>query len=348
MRIVVRKILLSFVVALILSLTLAFVALTLFRDHLVQFLTVNKPVTNEYLVVEGWVDDLVLDSAARIFEAGRYAGIVVTGSAIESEYLMSTNGLLEYSFQNEQMQVDAGDTVLVCVRGTPVLNIYPFFVVQLNGNTCYEGFASEVWQDHPIVLDTTLQVNELGIYFGNDEFLGDEDRNLHIKHVMIGGRVIPARSKYSHRYASKDQEKLHPTPTNFKSVAGISAYKLEQNGVSGEQIIVLPSPASERHRTLASAWAVKQWLQESGLPQTTSLNILSESIHSRRSYILYQSILKENSHEIGIISVSLLNERYLGFNIGTEDIIKELAGSFYYRFLLNKRRLAKRISSGSN
>jgi hypothetical protein len=346
MRRLLRWIVISFVVLMVLCTAAVALSLALFRENLIQYLSVNQSVPDEYLVVEGWVDDLVLDSAVRIFESGEYLKIIATGSSIDPDFLMSTNGLLEFQLKDEKISLQRGDSIRVCLKGTPVLGIYPSVTILINGESCYEGFASANWSDHVVVMDKALQIDELGIYFGNDDFLGNEDRNLHIRSITLDGRVIPARSEYSFQYDKSDQAKQFPSPTNFHSVAAICAHKLELRGIPGDRIVVLPSPKYERTRTLSSAYAVSQWISSSALPETTCLNIMSESIHSRRSYILYRMALKKDTGHIGIISIALEKERYLGFTIDNRDIIRELAGTFYYRFLFNKRRFEKRISAG--
>jgi len=187
-----------------------------------------------------------------------------------------------------------------------------------------------------------LRLENLGIFFGNDDHLGREDRNLIVRSVEVGGRVFPGRSPYSFQYDRKDRYKEHPSPTDFHSVASICAYGLVQGGVPPGQVTTLPSGEREKNRTLASAMAVRHWLEREGLAGRCSLNVVSESIHSRRTYIIYHKVLKGTGCQVGMIPVSLEGDRYKGFTISRKDIAREMAGSLYYRLLFSTRRYLRR------
>jgi hypothetical protein len=198
-----------------------------------------------------------------------------------------------------------------------------------------------------VVLDSARWITEVGIYFGNDDFYGREDRNLHIRNITVGDSYFPARSEYSAWYDWKDQEKKHPEPTNFGSVAGICAHELQKRGIPDDRIVILPARENEQNRTLNSAWAVREWMKSQGFSGSNSVNVISESIHARRTYVLYRMALGDITGQIGIISVALEKERYLGFSIEPRNIVRELAGSFYYRLLFSRKRFEKRYRTGS-
>ncbi len=337
-----RRILIALAALFILCLTAALAALFLFEDRLIGYLSVNQPAEEEYLVVEGWVDDLVLDQAVTLYQKGNYSGVVVTGSYIEPDLLMSTNGLLEFNLAGEGIILEPGDQVRVCLRGTPMKHVFPFFVVVLNGREYHQGFATGDWEVYTLPVDSAIKLNDVGIFFGNDDFYGKEDRNLEIRNITIGDRIIPARSEYTLRYDKKDQAKQHPYPTNFRSVAAICAHKLGQRGIPPEQIVVLPSTGNIRFRTLTSALEVNRWLCSAGLPEATSINVVSERIHARRTLILYRMALEGSTTNVGIISIAPGGERYLGFTISKKNIVRELAGSFYYRYIFSKRKFEKK------
>jgi hypothetical protein len=338
MRSTVRRTLIALATMLALCVVAGFLSPVIFKDQLVDFLTLQRQVNGEFLVVEGWVDDLVVDRAAELFRAGKYSRVITTGSPIDSDYLMATDGLLEYQLEGEGIVLDRGDTIRVRVRGPPMQNTYPFFSVVLNDRVVYEDSATSQWNVHLLVLDSLIRVENLGIFFGNDDHFGLEDRNLLIRNVEVGGRIFPARSPYSFQYDRKDRFKEHPSPTDFNSVASTCAYKLVQHGIPPGKVTILPSGEKERNRTLASALAVRRWLEQEGVAGDCSLDVVSESIHSRRTYILYNKALKRTGCQVGIIPVLLEGERYKGFTISRRDIAREMVGSLYYRFLFNTRR----------
>jgi hypothetical protein len=293
------------------------------------------------MVVEGWVDDLVVEKAASWFRAGEYSRVVATGSPIEADYLMATDGLLEWQLAGEGITLEPGDTIRLSLKGTPVQGVYPAFAVVLNDRVLYEASASGEWSVHGVVVDSSVNLMTLGIFFGNDDYLDGEDRNLNVRSIEVAGKFFRARSPYSFQYDKEDQFKKKPSPTDFHSMAAICSYKLIQRGISPDLVQTLPSRETDRNRTLASALAVRQWLAHEDLTDGCCLNVVSESIHARRTYILYTRALKGTGCQVGMIPVSLEGERYKGFTISRRDITRELAGSLYYRVLFNTRRYLK-------
>ena len=84
---------------------------------------------------------------------------------------------------------------------------------------------------------------------------------------------------------------------NFAQLSAATAVKL---GFDRGKIAIVPTPPIERDRTLASAIAVKQWLQQNQ-PQITAINVYSKGVHGRRSWLLYREALKPEI-KVGIIS----------------------------------------------
>lgn len=74
----------------VLAVCLIFVLLgfvTVRQTH--QFLSLNRPVPAEVLVVEGWLPDYGLEAAVREFERGGYRCIVAAGGPMPKGYLVS-------------------------------------------------------------------------------------------------------------------------------------------------------------------------------------------------------------------------------------------------------------------
>jgi len=337
-----RKILLSSLVILLVLMITGIVIYFSSLQRTMKFLTMHRPVDADFLVVEGWVEESVLSKAVDEFESGDYSYIITTGSQIEPYYLMSTEGLLEYRLHEHPVQLNPGDTLDVCVKGTPVHGVYPKFTLFLNGNKTAQQSATQDWNYYSFVFDSAIVIHQLGITFDNDEVYFEQDRNLYVRSVELKGISYPARSAYASYYAKSDRYKQNPVATDFHSLASICAEKLRQMGVPEDKIITLESPQSDQNRTLISALVVNDWIVSNDLKEI-SVNILSESIHSRRTYMLYRYALRQNSKRTGIISVMPEDNRYLGNQITKEIIIRELAGNLYYRFLFNKRKFKRKF-----
>lgn len=313
-------------------------------ERSIEFLTVNQPVEADLLIVEGWVEESVLTRAVEEFESDEYSYLITTGSKIDPYYMLSTVGLLEYNFTEQPIYLKTGDTLDVCVKGSAVNDIYAEFSVFFNDRKISQQYSTMDWDYYSFVIDSTFKLRRVGITFDNDEVYFEQDRNLYVRSVQIKGNSYPARSRYSFYYQKKDFLKQNPKPTDFHSLAAICAEKLQRMGVPEEKIIVLEAPKSEKNRTFISALVVNQWI-ESNEMQDVSLNIISECIHSRRTHMLYRYALKKSCKAIGIISVIPDDNRYLGNHLDKKDIIRELIGNFYYRFLFDSRTIKEEFKS---
>lgn len=73
----------------------------------------------------------------------------------------------------------------------------------------------------------------------------------------------------------------------YKNFAQIAANSLKKMGLEAEKITIVPSPEVRKDRTYASAIAFRQWLEKTDI-QPQAINIVSESTHARRSWLMYK------------------------------------------------------------
>ncbi len=88
--------------------------------------------------------------------------------------------------------------------------------------------------------------------------------------------------------------------SEYQDFAHLSAATAIKLGFDTEKIMAIVTPPSQRDRTFASAIAVKQWLEQNE-PQITAINIYSDNVHSRRSWLLFQRALNPEL-AVGIIA----------------------------------------------
>jgi uncharacterized SAM-binding protein YcdF (DUF218 family) len=89
---------------------------------------------------------------------------------------------------------------------------------------------------------------------------------------------------------------------DFNTVAGVGADRLKSEGVPASLVHVVASRVMARDRTYSSAVALREWCQANQI-SLSSINVLTEDIHARRTRLLYQKALGDNVR-IGIIAVS--------------------------------------------
>jgi hypothetical protein len=74
------------------------------------------------------------------------------------------------------------------------------------------------------------------------------------------------------------------------SSAVLAANRLQELGIDKRHIVALTVPGVSRHRTYASALALRNWLRDSGT-QPTGVNVFTIGPHARKSLVLFSRAL---------------------------------------------------------
>lgn len=88
--------------------------------------------------------------------------------------------------------------------------------------------------------------------------------------------------------------------SEYKNFAQLSKATLIALGFDRTKIQSIPTPSVKRDRTYTSALAVKEWLDKNDI-EVKGINIYSEDVHSRRSWILFKKVF-EPTIKVGAIA----------------------------------------------
>jgi hypothetical protein len=122
--------------------------------------------------------------------------------------------------------------------------------------------------------------------------------------------------------------------TEYKNFAQLSEATLMTLGFDPAKIKAIPTPSVERDRTLASAIAVKDWVEKSDL-QVDAINIYTDDVHARRSWMLYKKVF-EPKIAVGAIShppVDYDPQFWWASSEGFKKVLSEGIAYFYAKFL---------------
>lgn len=122
--------------------------------------------------------------------------------------------------------------------------------------------------------------------------------------------------------------------SEYGDLARLSEATLIALGFAPQNIQPIRTPIVQRDRTLTSARAVKQWLQQNR-PKVSSVNLYSDDVHSRRSWIIYRKAL-EPEIEVGVIAHPTQKydpKRWWASSSGFKRVTAECIGYFYTLFL---------------
>ena len=122
--------------------------------------------------------------------------------------------------------------------------------------------------------------------------------------------------------------------SELDNFANLSKATLVALGLEPEKIQPVRTPPAKRDRTLTSALAVEEWLQQNELrPQR--VNIYTMDVHARRSWLLYRRVL-EPEIQVGVISHPPLNydpQAWWASSEGFRKILGESLAYLYAKFL---------------
>jgi hypothetical protein len=119
---------------------------------------------------------------------------------------------------------------------------------------------------------------------------------------------------------------------DFNTAADVGGDRLKAAGVTSGLVQVVPSRVMARDRTYSSAIALHEWCQNNGV-ELSSINVLTEDVHARRTRLLYQKAFGDRVR-IGIIAVPNpdYDARYWWrYSEGVRAVIGESVAYFYAR-----------------
>ncbi len=120
--------------------------------------------------------------------------------------------------------------------------------------------------------------------------------------------------------------------STYKSFAELSRASLIKMGIPQSRIVAVPAPGVPRDRSYTSAVAFSQWLElyDPAYP-VRSANLLSESVHARRSWMLFKRALA-GKLDLGVISVPSTDydaDRWWTGSEGFKRVLFEAIGWVY-------------------
>jgi hypothetical protein len=289
----------SILIALVLS-------IFIFQERLAETLAKTKNTKADIMVFEAWVSESLVPIASDEFITEDYKLIVVTG--IESGELdfcqIPMNGYLIFYpatglMNDEEIRNHNIDITVHSEMGGKYSCHFNFFV---NDTLLSEFVADDKERKYSVIWNGALKdIDSLMVHFDDDYLDEGGDKNLYVKEITINNDII-IPYKYNSVYDIGRIGGTNRFINNYNSESELSKIHLINTGIDPSLVIAVTGKSSRINRTLKSALAFRKWLGNYN-SNVKSINIISDGIHSRRTMITYNSILKSNI-EIGIISLS--------------------------------------------
>ena len=117
---------------------------------------------------------------------------------------------------------------------------------------------------------------------------------------------------------------------DYQTSASVGAGLLRKMGVPQNMVQMVPSHVNGRDRTYSSALALRDWFREHNM-QVTSMNVVTESTHARRTRMLFQKAFG-GQVAIGVIGVPSPDydpKNWWRYSEGVRDVIDESVAYLY-------------------
>lgn len=316
----------------IVSICILITILALSSSALTTYLTKNKKIDANILVIEGWLSDAALLSALNEFKSGNYQYIITTGNYFPDKYFnVYSKGYLIFYLKDKLINHKGFDhTIDVYAYSELDGEHRAHFNVLVNDTLVADFYATKKKKKYRINWYNDLSsIDSVVIHFDNDNWGDWGDRNLFIKGLLFDNRTyIPYQ--YNTEYQILDSDNKPRILNNYGSNAELARIKLLTTGVDSEKVIAVPGKKTILNRTLASAKAFSKWLKTSNI-EVKGINIASQGTHAKRTWLIYRKVLGQ-TYKTGIISMPSEENMSKGFKIF--KVIRELAGILYYSILL--------------
>ena len=136
---------------------------------------------------------------------------------------------------------------------------------------------------------------------------------------------------------------------DYYTSASVGAELLQKAGIQREAIQMVPSHVNGRERTYSSAIALRDWFREHKT-LVSSINVLTEGAHARRTRLLYQKAVGRNL-TVGIIAVSNPDYnpiQWWRYSDGVREVIGESIAYICAKFFSLSVRVAGRQRAGAS
>jgi hypothetical protein len=316
---------------------------------------VNKPIQSKFLVLDAWINGLDLESIIlnhgtdhleKLYVVGKNqindtTGILNTDDYKREEFYIWRNKKGVLLLTNSSLIVDlssmeTGDSDSIHNIGfygsaTQINKIFAHFSVAINGRFLGSSLISDslLKYNYSVDLKKTGKLI-LAIYFDNDLYLKEEDRNLYIESIEINGNNNFVEE--SNSFITREKTLL---TTGYNSESKHIAQYLYALGVDSTIIEIVEFNSARRNQTLEAAKALKSHLGNATLPD---FNVCSIGLHGRRSMVTYGRIL--DCENVGIINVE--SEKFNKLNwfrsfSGIQKMLDEFTSYLYVWLYLNLR-----------
>jgi len=318
------------------SLFLSILSLVFFYSlHAYDYLSLTHLSRPEILVVEGWLPESTLQKAKEEFLQNKYKLTLTTGFPFYKGFLMGSGGRMEFNTVGLQASPDSIYSVGLTIRGTKAGGKFAHFILFADTSRLCDYYSSRHKKQYTCRIKLASSPGTIGVEFDNDMFTRSADRNLYFYSVIVNGQIFPADIKNVGYYLYRNGKYILRQKLG-SSTSTVAANYLKSLGIPDSLVVAIETQQKIKSKTYTTALDVKAWIAKNFSEEQPSINIFTQSIHARRSYVSYRKAFG-NSADIGVISCPEKTANRLNWwksMKGWKKILYETAGVLYTLIVL--------------
>lgn len=319
--------------AIIVIIILCLIVIPFALHFLPSYLSKNKKVNANILLVEGWLPTSAIKMAYDEFQQNKYDYIITTG--VVSGFKVSALDMNGYLiFYPKDLLPDNNEVKNHSIEIVAYSEMEGENCAQFNlfiNSTLIASFKADKKERKYAAAWTgsVSDIDSIMVQFTNDALGEFGDRNLYVEKVIIDKTIKIPSLNYSEYDIGKLDGKWR-TKSGIFSYAELARNDLIAMNMDVRSVIAVQGKMVKINRTLTSALAVADWLKTTDI-KITGINIISYGMHSRRTWMVYNKVLNK-SYKIGIVSLpDYKNDSRKKKLIKT---VRESLGIVYYWFIL--------------
>lgn len=275
-----------------------------------SYLEKSNEVKANLLIIEAWLPDTAIEIIKSEILNDSYDLYVTAGiQSEELDYcLIAMNGYLIFYPKIKPLKEDQSKPhkIGIVARSEMGGKYSSHFNLFINDSIISDFYADEKSSRYDVEwFGKISEIDSLAVQFTNDYFDDSGDRNLYIKEFIIDDELI-IPYQFNSVYDIGKPGGNNRIVNDYNSHSEMIRNKLITNGVDPSKIFAVTGKRTRINRTLNGALAFNKWLKQAE-PNIVGINIITMSIHSRRTLLTYRKVL-DNHVDIGVIPLPVAHD----------------------------------------
>ncbi len=272
--------------------------------NLYPFLALSKKLDDAgILVVEGWIDNKNLMLAKDEFEQHNYQQIVVSSTSFPISFTTLEEGTLKFDFMVSPYKTLTGVQELTLLAfGVSEDDHYPRFSLVLNDSITLDRVqtTSKLTSYTYDIASLEYPIEKILLKYEQDSSQQMQHDSLFVHSMLLDDLTVPGWA-HNVKYLKDDRKSTKiQTYSNHYTDADVTKEIMLHYGVPSDKIVAVSTQKDRLNRTYSSAETAARWISAHYDP-VPAINIFTEGVHARRSFILYQ-LAFDKQVKLGVIA----------------------------------------------